>query len=354
MAQIEVNESKLEALIEKLVSDAAAVAHGATVVLGDRLGLYRALADGGPQTIEVLAEKVGCHPRLLREWADAQVASGYCTFDPETGTYSLDAEQAACLATEGQPFSLTPTFQLVSTLHTDIPGMRRAFEGGEGFGWHQHHDDLFHAMSRSSEVDYSAYLTSEWIPSLDGVEEKLRTGAKVADIGCGYGGPTITLAQAYPASTFHGFDYHLDSIEVARKRAADAGVSERTTFEAAEAQAVTGSYDLVCTFDAFHDMGDPVGVASKIRELLAPGGTWMIAELNASGDVVESIDPVGRLLYSISSFVCVPNALSQADAGALGAAAGKAAIDEVLTEAGFAGSRQTAETDFNIILEVKK
>jgi 2-polyprenyl-3-methyl-5-hydroxy-6-metoxy-1,4-benzoquinol methylase len=208
-------------------------------------------------------------------------------------------------------------------------------------------------MARSSTVDYGAFLVPEWIPALKGVEDKLRAGARVADVGCGYGGPTIMLAQAFPASTFHGFDYHVESIEAARKAAADAGVSERVTFEAVGADSFPGTYDLVCTFDAFHDMGDPLGVARHIRGSLAADGTWMIAELNAGDSVEENVSPFGRMLYSASSLVCVPNAVSQSDTRALGAAAGQAALRDVTAEAGFTHFRLAAETPFNLILEVR-
>lgn len=348
-----VDESKLEAFIERFIGDAAATAHAATVVLGDKLGLYKALASGGPQSAQELADRSGCHPRLILEWLRAQVASEYCAYESESDEYYLTPEQAECLATEGSPASVIGNMHIVSSLHLDEVGVRQAYAGGHGFGWHEHHGDLFTSMARSSSADYGAYLVPEWIPAMRGVEEKLRSGARVADIGCGFGGPTILMAQAFPESTFHGFDYHDGSINAARKAAAEAGVSDRVTFEVARADAYPGTYDLVCTFDAFHDMGEPLAVAEYIRRSLAPGGSWMIVELNASHNVVDNINAFGRFLYSASAFICVPNALSQSETEALGAGVGRAGLESIAKSAGFSGATLVAETPFNLILEAR-
>ena len=353
MAGSELDEAKLQAFIERVVGDVAATAHAATVVLGDKLGLYKALAEGGPQTAKEVATRAGCYPRLIQEWINAQTVSGYCDYDPGTGRYSMSPEQIAVLADEDSPAMFVSNMGIVNALHRDQEGLQSAYLEGTGLGWHEHHHDLFSSMARSTAADYAAFLVPEWIPSLEGVEDKLRAGAHVTDIGCGYGGPTIMLAQAFPASTFHGFDLHVGSIEAARKAAAEAGVSERVTFEVASADSFLGAYDLVCTFDAFHDMGGPDRVARHIRESLAPDGTWMITELNAADNVEDNINPFGRMLYSASSFVCVPNAVSQADGRALGAAAGRAALEEVAREAGFTSTRLAAETQFNLVLEVR-
>ncbi|MBA3628571.1 MAG: methyltransferase domain-containing protein [Actinobacteria bacterium] len=354
MAELTLDETKLEAFIERFIGDAAATAHAATVVLGDKLGLFRALAEGGPLTADELAARSRCHPRLIKEWVNAQAASEYCIYDPATDRYSLTPEQTACLADPDSPTFLVGNTRIVNTLHKDEEGVRNAFTGDEGFGWHEHHDDLFAAMASASSADYAAGLVPEWIPALNGVEAKLLSGACVADVGCGHGGPTIMLALAYPASTFHGFDYHAESIEAARKAAAEARVSDRVTFEVAVADSFPGEgYDLICTFDAFHDMGNPVAVARHIRSALAPDGTWMITELNAGDRVEENINPFGRFLYSASTFVCVPNALSQGSGPALGAAAGEAALHEVTTEAGFSRFRRAAEAPFNLIIEAR-
>jgi 2-polyprenyl-3-methyl-5-hydroxy-6-metoxy-1,4-benzoquinol methylase len=347
MTQSMVDDAKLEAFLDRFVVDMAATAHAATIVLGDRLGLYRALADGGGQTAAELAVRTGCHPRWVQEWLNAQAASEYCDHDPATGRYSLTPEQAACLADEASPAFVVGNVGIVNTLHRDEERVRNAFMGDRGFGWHEHHHDLFADMARTSAVDYVA-LVPRWIPALDGVEDKMRSGARVADVGCGYGGPTITLAQAFPKSTFHGFDYHAESIEAARKAAAEAGVSDRVTFEVARADELPGDgYDLICTFDAFHDMSDPVGVARCIGEALADDGTWLIVELNAGDRLEDNVNPFGRFLFSASTFICVPNGISQGGTRVLGACAGEAALGEVAEEAGFSrfgGQRKLPST----------
>jgi 2-polyprenyl-3-methyl-5-hydroxy-6-metoxy-1,4-benzoquinol methylase len=348
-----IDETKLEEFINRFVADAAATAHAATVVLGDKLGLYKALAAGGPQTSNELAAGTGCHPRLVEEWLNAQAASEYCEYDPTSKRYSLTSEQIECLADEGSPSFLLANMGIVSTLHQDVERVRAAFIGTGTLGWHEHGHELFAEISRSTAVDLSSLLVPEWIPALEGVEDKLRSGARVADVGCGYGAPTIMLAQAYPASTFHGFDYHAESIEAARKAAAEAGVSDRVTFEVSLADEFPGDgYDLICTFDALHDMGDPVGAARHIHESLAHDGTWMVTELNAGDRVEENINVLGRFFYSASSFICVPNALSQGGTRTLGAQAGEAALREVAIEAGFARVRRAADSPFNLVLEI--
>jgi 2-polyprenyl-3-methyl-5-hydroxy-6-metoxy-1,4-benzoquinol methylase len=354
MDEPELDEAKLEGFIEKLFEDAAATAHAATVVVGDKLGLYRALAEGGAQTALELARRTLCHPRMIQEWLNAQAASGYCVYEASTGRYRLNAEQAACLADAEGPFFLVGNMGIVSSIHKDVEGLQGAFAGETRLAWNDHHPDLFTEMARASSTDYQAALVPEWIPAVQGAERKLQSGARVADIGCGYGGPTIMLAEAYPASTFHGFDLHEGSIEEARKGAAEAGVSDRVTFEVAAAESIPGSdYDLICTFDAFHDMGRPVAVARRIRAALAEKGTWMIAELNAKDRVEDNANDFGRFLYSVSTFVCVPNALSQGNDRALGAAAGEAALRDVVVEADFRYFRRVAETPFNVIFEAQ-
>ena len=349
-----IDEAKLDGFIDGFMADAAATAHAATVVLGDRLGLYKSLAAGGPQSAQELAARTGFHPRLVEEWLNAQAASEYCEYDPDTARYSLTEEQAACLADESSPTFLLANAGIVSTLHKDEEHVRKAFAGEAQFGWHEHTHDLFTEISRSSSVDLSGLLVPEWIPALEGVEEKLRSGVQVADIGCGYGVPTIMLAQAYEESTFHGFDYHAASIDSARKAAAEAGVSDRATFEVAFADSFPGDdYDLICTFDAFHDMGNPVVVARRVREALAPDGTWLLTELNARDRIEENLNVFGRFFYSASTFICVPNALSQGGTVALGAQAGEAVLREVAVEAGFTRVRRAADSPFNLVLEVR-
>lgn len=349
-----IDQAKVEAFLERFVGDAAAAAHAATVAVGHRLGLYRALAEGGPQTPAEVAARTGSHPRLVQEWLNAQAASGYCQVDAVEGRYWLSPEQAACLADETGPAFVVGNMAIVNAIHKDEEALRAAFTGSGGLEWHAHHADLFPAMAQTSETDY-APLVPEWIPVLDGVEEKLRAGGRVADVGCGFGGSLIDMARAYPASTFAGFDYHEGSIAAARKAAAEARVSDRVTFEVCLADRFPGQgYDLICTFDAIHDMGDPVGVARRIRGALGEGGVWLIVDLNTADDVSGNLDPLGRLLYSASTFLCVPNALSQGgDMTALGAVAGEARLREVALAAGFTRVRRVAETPFNMVLEAR-
>jgi 2-polyprenyl-3-methyl-5-hydroxy-6-metoxy-1,4-benzoquinol methylase len=354
MSDQQLDEAKVEEFIERLVGDAAATAHAATVVLGDKLGLYVALAEGGRQTAEELAGRTGCHPRIIREWLNAQVASEYCELDPATGRYWLTPEQTAVLGDPTSPMYLIKNISATSYLHRDEEKIREAYASGRGFGWHEHHHDFFADMAAMTGADYGPALVPEWLPALDGIVERLEAGARVADVGCGFGVPTILLAKAFPNSTFHGFDYHSESIDSARKAAAEAGVSDRATFEVALADSFPGTdYDLVCMFDAFHDMGDPVAVARRVREALRPDGTWMIVELNAEDDVLQNRTPFGRILYSSSSMICIPNGVSQSDNASLGAAAGQAKIGAVVAEAGFSRFRVAHTAPFNLIMEAR-
>lgn len=295
----------------------------------------------------------GCHPRLVQEWLHAQAVSGYSEHDSAAGRFWLSEEQAACLADETSPAFVAPNMNLMHTLHLDEGRARAAFTGGAPLGWGEHHSELFATMAQTSIVDYEA-LVPGWLPALDGIDEKLRSGARVADVGCGYGGATILMARAYPASTFHGYDFHADSIEVARKAAAEADVSDRVTFEVAMGSSFPGNdYDLVCTLEALHDMGDPVEVARRIRGALATDGTWMIVEFNVGDRLEDNVNPFGRLLYSAGSFICVPNALSHGSGEALGAGPGEVELRRVATEAGFTNVRRAAETPFNLVLEAR-
>lgn len=348
------DQSELDEFVGRFASDLGATLHAATVVLGDKLGLYRALAAGGPQTAADLAERTGRAERYLREWLNAQAASGYCHYDPDTDRYHLDDVQTACLADDTSPTFLAGGMLVASSLHKDEDHIRQAFETGDGVAWHEHHHDLFHGTDRFFRPGYVANLVANWIPALDGVEDKLRSGARVADLGCGYGSSTILMAEAYPASTFVGSDYHAPSIDAARKAAAEAGVSDRVSFEVATAQDFSGdSYDLVCIFDALHDMGDPLGAARHIRETLTPDGTWLLVEPNAGDGVQDNLNLVGRIFYAASTFICVPNARSQNGGWALGAQAGETKLRELVTEAGFSRFRRAADTPFNIVLEAR-
>lgn len=345
---------ELEAFTGRFVSDLAAVAHAATVVVGDRLGLYTALADLGPATAEELASQTGCDVRYLQEWLCAQAASEYAHYDPATGRFHLDPAQALCLASEGHPAFLAGGMGVVSSMHRDQDRIADAFTNGEGVGWHEHHQDLFTGTERFFRPGYAANLVASWIPALDGVEAKLQAGAEVADLGCGHGASTILLAEAYPASRFVGFDYHEGSIEVARQRAEAAGVTDRVSFEVAPADGYPGTgYDLVCTFDALHDMGDPTAVAAHVLSSLSADGTWLLVEPNAGDRIEDNLHLVGRIFYSASTCICTPGSRAQDGAACLGAQAGDARLREAVTAGGFTRFRRATETPFNAVLEVR-
>lgn len=346
------DQDRLQAFMERWAADQAATMHAATVVVGEQLGLYRALAEGGPQTVEKLAARAGCQRRLLREWLAAQVVSGYCEHDPERGTYWLTSEQAACLADASSPTFLAGGALVSSSTHKDTDRLARAFRADGGLGWDEHHHDLFTGTERFFGPVYGANLVSRWIPALDGVEAKLRAGARVIDVGCGHGTPLILLAEAYPASTFVGVDYHAGSIEAAREAAAAAGVDDRVTFEVAGAEDFGGTaYDLACVFNALHEWGDPVRAASHIRAALAPDGTWMFTEPRTDEGLVESTR--ARTFFSVSTFVCTPSGLSQGAADALGAQAGEPQLRRVVEHAGFTRFRRATETPTFMVLEAR-
>ena len=347
------DQDKLNEFLGRFVGDLGATMAAGSIVVGHRLGLYRALVTG-PATPDELAERTGTHPRHVAEWLRGQAAGGYVTFDPATGSYGLSEEQAFALADPDGAVYVPGAFVLAVAALRAESQISEAFRTGAGMGWHEHHDEVFAGCELFFRPGYLANLVPSWIPALDGVEAKLRDGARVADIGCGLGASTVLLAGAFPASTFAGSDYHEASVELARKRAADAGVSNRTAFEVASAQTFTGTgYDLVASFDCLHDMGDPLGAARHVRQAIAPDGTWLIVEPAAGDTVADNLNPVGRAYYGFSSFLCVPNALSQPGGYALGAQAGEAAIRDVVTEAGFTRFRRAAETPFNLVFEAR-
>jgi len=345
---------ELDAFVGRFVTDLAAVAHAATVVIGDKLGLYRALADHGPATAGELAAVTGCDERSLQEWLSAQAASEYACYDPTTGRFHLDPVQRTCLADPSHPAFLAGGMTVVSSFHKDEEAVRHAFGTGEGLPWHAHHDDLFIGTERFFRPGYVANLVEAWIPALEGVESKLRAGAMVADVGCGHGASTLLLAAAYPDSRIVGFDNHPASVEVARQRAAEAGLGDRVRFEVASAAQFPGvGYDLVCIFDALHDMGDPVAAAAHIRSTLAADGTWLLVEPSAGDRLEDNIGLVGRIFYSASSIVCVQHSKSEPVGAALGAQAGEARLRAVVEAGGFTRFRRAAETPFNVVLEVR-
>ncbi|MFI7708474.1 class I SAM-dependent methyltransferase [Nonomuraea sp. NPDC049480] len=346
------DHDKVTKFLERFVADLGATGAAGSVVIGYRLGLYRALAQG-PATPEQFAERTRCHPRYLTEWLRGQAAGGYVSYEPETGEFSLTEEQAFCLADPNGPH-VSAAFLLALGYLRAEPRITEAFRTGAGVGWHEHHEDVFVGCDAFYRPGYAAELIPNWIPALDGVEAKLTAGARVADLGCGLGSSTLLIAEAYPRVTVVGSDYHAESIELARKKAAQARVGDRVTFEVATAQTFSGGdYDLVMMFDCLHDMGDPLGAARRVREALAPDGTWLLVEPFAADKVEENFNPVGRLYYSGSTFLCVPNSLSQPGGYALGAQAGEAAIREVITDAGFTRFRRVAESPFNAVYEVR-
>ena len=350
----EPNLDRLNDLMGKLVGDLGAAMAGASILLGDRLGLYKAMADGEPVTTSGLAKRTGLNERYIREWLSSQAASGYVDYQPEKNAFSLSPEQAMAFAHEGSPAFFAGAFDIVQAAYLDEPKVAEAFRTGKGVGWHDHSKCLFSGTERFFRPGYNANLVSSWIPALDGVEEKLKAGAKVADVGCGHGSSTIIMAQAYPNSEFFGYDYHLPSIERARALAQEAGVSDRITFAQATAKDYPAkNYDLVAFFDCLHDMGDPVGAGKHVKETLAKDGAWMIVEPFAHDNLKDNLNPVGRVYYTASTFICTPASMSQEVALALGAQAGERRLRQVVTEAGFTRFRRATDTPFNMILEAR-
>jgi 2-polyprenyl-3-methyl-5-hydroxy-6-metoxy-1,4-benzoquinol methylase len=349
-----IDGERLNALLSQAVQDMGAALHAALIVIGDRLGLYRAMADGKPVTPAELAARTGTAERYVREWLNANCAGNYLQYDPESGTYSMSPEQAFALALDDTPVHLPGFYHMLASCMKDEEKLTETFRTGKGFGWHEHEKGLFEGCERFFRPSYIANLTMSWIPALGGVEDKLRAGARVADVGCGHGASTILMAKAYPNSRFVGFDYHPASIEQARKRAEAAGVADRVSFEVAPAKSFPGSnYDFVAFFDCLHDMGDPEGAARHVRQALAPDGTWMIVEPFASDDLTANFNPVGRIYYSASTVICVPASLSQEVGLGLGAQAGEAKLGEVVRAGGFTRFRRATETPFNMVFEAR-
>jgi SAM-dependent methyltransferase len=349
-----VDGDKLMGFVFRAVDEIGATLNTALVVMGDRLGLYRALAGVGPLTPAELAKRTGTAERYVREWLNAQAAGGYVDYDPDTVRYTLPAEHAVALTDESSPAYLPGFFQIaLGTVH-DSPRITEAAKTGVGIGWHDHVHDVHEGCERFFRPGYNANLVPIWLPALDGVVGKLQRGARVADVGCGHGASTIVMAQAFPASTFVGSDYHEGSIRTARERAKEAGVTDRVSFEVAPAASYSGrGYDLVTMFDCLHDMGDPFGAARHVHESLAADGTWMIVEPAAGDRVEDNLNPVGRAYYSFSTLLCTPASLSQDVGLALGAQAGEARIREVVTSAGFDRFRRVSETPFNLVFEAR-
>ncbi|TMR25779.1 methyltransferase domain-containing protein [Nonomuraea zeae] len=347
------DQARLTEFMNRFVGDLGATMAAGNIVIGDRLGLYRALA-GGPLRPHELAERTGTAPRYVDEWLRGQAAGGYVEYERETGRYRLTEEQAFALTDPDGPVFAPGAFQLAVGALRAEPEIAGAFRSGEGVGWHAHDTGVFDGCERFFRPGYSAGLISTWLPALDGVEAKLRDGGLIADIGCGHGASSVLMATAYPRSAVFGSDYHPESVAAARRRAAEAGLDGRARFEVASAQTFTGGpFDLVTTFDALHDMGDPLGAARHVRRRLADDGTWMIVEPFAGASVGDNLNPVGRVYYSFSTFLCVPNALSQEGGYSLGAQAGEEPMRRIVTDAGFDSFRRVAETPFNIVYEAR-
>jgi len=340
--------------MSKMVGEMGAAISGALVLVGTRLGLYKALAEGGPATSAVLAARTGLFERYVREWLAAQAASGYVEHDPETGSFALSPEQAMVFADDEAPTYLASAYELISSVYIDEPRISDAFRSGRGVGWHEHHECLFRGTERFFRPGYRANLVSSWLPALDGVVDRLEEGARVADIGCGAGASTILMALAFPDSEFVGYDYHEPSITRAREAAAEAGVGGNLRFEVATAKEFPArNLDLAACFDCLHDMGDPVGAARHVREALKPDGTFMVVEPFAQDSLPGNLNPIGRIFYSASTMICTPGSLAQEVGLGLGAQAGEKKLAEVLSQAGFTRIRRAAETPFNLVIEAR-
>lgn len=347
-----INPDKLNELVGKAVGDLGVTLSAALIVIGDKLGLFRAMK-GGPVTPEEVAGKTGTVERYVREWLAAQAAAGYVCYDAKSGRYFLSEEQAECLTNEESPACVVGGFQAMIAAVKTAPKVMEGFRTGKGVGWHEHDADLFQGTERFFRPGYNANLVGSWIPSLDGVTAKLEAGAVVADVGCGHGASTIIMAKAYPKSKFRGFDYHKPSIDAATERAKAAGVADRVSFAVASAKDYPGTYDMVAFFDCLHDMGDPVGAAAHVRESLQADGTWMLVEPFANDNVEDNLNPIGRVFYSASTLICCPASLSQEVGAALGAQAGEARTRDVMERAGFTRFRRATQTPFNLIYEIR-
>jgi SAM-dependent methyltransferase len=350
----EVNPDALNALLGRVVQDMGAAAQAPVILIGDKLGLYRAMGDGVPVTPAELAKKTGTTERYVREWLNANAAGQLVQYDAAAGTFFMTPEQALVLALDDTPVHLPGFYHLLASLMKDEEKLTEIYRTGKGMGWHEHEKGLFEGTERFFRPTYLANLVSSWIPALEGMEAKLKAGARVADIGCGHGASTLLMAKSYPESKFYGFDYHAPSIEKAREKAKAAGVSDRVTFEVASAKDFPGKgYDLVAFFDCLHDMGDPVGAAGHVKTTLAEDGTWMIVEPFANDDAAANHNPIGRIFYSASATVCVPCSLAQEVGMGLGAQAGPARLEKVVRSGGFSHFRKATETPFNMVFEAR-
>jgi len=350
---MELNEAKLNEFLGTMVTEMGAAANGALIIMGDKLGLYTSLAANGPMSSEQLSQDTGTTERYVREWLAAQAASGYIEYDSSSEEFSMTPEQNAVFGDKDSPVLMTGAFYGIASMYIDEPKIEHAFRSGEGVSWGDHDGCLFCGTEKFFRPSYKANLVANWIPSLHGVEEKLKNGAKVADVGCGHGISTIVMAQAFPNSEFIGYDFHDESVEHAASLARDEGV-DNISFEVATAKAFPGNgYDLVTFFDCLHDMGDPVGACAHVVNALKPDGTCLIVEPFANDSLQENLNPVGRAFYAFSTMICTPSSVSQEVGLGLGAQAGEKRLREVATTGGFSRFRRAAETPFNLILEAR-
>jgi SAM-dependent methyltransferase len=351
---MEVNSDRLNAFMGKMITEVGAAMNASLVLLGDKLGLYRALAAKGPMKSAELASATGTNERYVREWLASQAASGYVEYDSASGKFSMLPEQAMALADEDSPVFLGAVGNVIAAAFLDEPKITDAFKSGKGVGWNRRSECLFCGTARFFRTGYMHNLVQAWLPALDGVVEKLKRGAKVADVGCGHGVSTRLMAEAFPNSRFYGFDYHEGSIEAARKAANAAKLGDRVSFAVHSAKTYPAEgYDLVCFFDCLHDMGDPVGAISHVRKTMAKDGTCMLVEPFAGDRLEDNLNPVGRIYYAASTMICTPASLDQEVGLALGAQAGEARLRKVASEGGLTRFRRAAETPFNLILEAR-
>lgn len=351
---VPVNQERMNEFLAKFVADFGAALHGATVVIGERLGLYKALANGGPMTSKELATKTDTDERYVREWLAAQAASGYVYLDAKTGRYWMSPEQAAALGDETSPAYVPGAFHIAASVFQDRDKISEAFRTGKGIGWPDHQRELYEGTDKFLRSGYIGNLISSWLPSLDGVVDKLEAGARVADVGCGYGSSTLLMAKAYPRSTFVGFDYHKQSIVQAREQSLRAGLDDRVKFEVSLAKEYPGrDYDLVAVFDCLHDLGDPLGASKHVLRSLKSDGTWMLVEPFANERLEDNLNPMGRIFYSASTMICTPTSLAQEVGLALGSQVGDSRLREIALDAGFSSFRRAAQTPFNRVFEAR-
>jgi SAM-dependent methyltransferase len=346
--------SALDLFMGKMLADMGAAMAGATVVMGDRLGLYVAMSEAGPVDAAHLARLTGTSERMVAEWLAAQATSGYVTYDPASGLFSLSPEQAMVFADEDSPVFLAGGYGTVASAWRDEPRIADGYRSGRGLGWHERDPCLFCGTERFFRPSYRHNLVQSWLPALKGVTAKLEAGATVADVGCGHGASTLIMARAYPKSRFIGFDYHPASVAAAREQAAREGLSDRVSFEVGAAQQVPAQgFDLACCFDCLHDMGDPTGAALRLHDALKPDGTLMVVEPLARDRLEDNMNPVGRVYYAASAMICTPASLNQPGQAGLGAQAGPGRLSAVIREGGFHDVRVAAETPFNMVLEAR-